>query len=69
MQNAEDTTTKIQLDRNVLNISQDPLHHGFWQLSLDRGSLPKEFQGRYTKRTEALKAAQVYIDNRKPLKD
>lgn len=64
MQDAEDFTTKIKLDKNVLTISQDPLHHGFWVMSLDRGSLPDKFKGRYTRKSAALQAAKAYMDAR-----
>lgn len=63
------TKMKFKLDKNTLNIESDPLHHGFWTLSLDRGALPTEFRGRYTKRTEALKAAQSYINSRSQSKE
>lgn len=62
--NEEDTTIKFQLDKNKLSVTQDLFHHGFWGLSLDRGALPNEYRGRYTKRSEALKAAQRYMESR-----
>lgn len=59
---AEDSTTyKIKLEKNTLTVSSDPMHHGFWQLNLEKGAMPTQFRGRYTKRSEALKAAQLYI--------
>lgn len=61
MLDAEDTTTTIKLERNKLYISQDPAQFGFWKLSLDRGALPEEFTGRYTKRHEAQLAAARYV--------
>lgn len=61
---AEDTTIKFQLDKNKLTVSQDLMHHGFWGLSLERGALPNEYRGRYTKKSEALKAAQIYMESR-----
>lgn len=57
----EDTTIKFKLDKNILTVSSDPMHHGFWALSLDRGALPTEFRGKYTKRSNALIAAKAYI--------
>lgn len=65
MQDAEDFTTKFKLDKNVLTISPDPLHHGFWLMSLDRGSLPTEYRGRYTKKSKILEAAKQYMELRK----
>lgn len=26
----EDTTIKFKLDKNILTVSSDPMHHGFW---------------------------------------
>lgn len=61
----EDSTTfKIKLDKNTLTVSSDPLHHGFWQLNLEKGAMPTKFRGRYTKRAEALKAAKSYVASR-----
>jgi hypothetical protein len=61
---AEDTTTKIKLDKNTLNIQSDPLHHGFWTLSLDRGALPERYRGKYTSRVLAMADAKAYISER-----
>lgn len=61
----EDSTIKFKMDKNVLTVSSDPLHHGFWLLSLDRGSLPEVYKGRYTKKILAVKAAEQYIESRK----
>lgn len=64
VQGAEDTIVEFQLDKNKLKVSQDVMHHGFWGLSLERGALPNEYRGRYTKRSEALKAAKIYMASR-----
>lgn len=64
MESAEDTTIKFKLEKNTLTVSSDPLHHGFWQLNLDRGALPLPFRGRYTKRNQALAAAKAYMDTK-----
>lgn len=60
----EDFTVKIKMDRNTVTVSPDPLHHGFWQLSLDRGALPDRFRGKYTKKILAVKAAESYVASR-----
>lgn len=54
------TITKIKTDKNTVNVTQDPIHYGFWQLSLDRGALPAQFRGKYTKRVFAEAAALEY---------
>jgi hypothetical protein len=55
------TQTSFKLDKNILRVESDPLHHGFWSLSLAKGALPTAFRGRYTKRNAAIRAAQEYI--------
>lgn len=62
--NDVDTTVTIKLGNNSLRLAQDPAHHGFWFLSLEKGQLPTEFRGRYTKKVEAEKAASRYIAGR-----
>lgn len=58
---AEDTsTTKIKTDKNVVHVTQDEFHFGFWKLSLDRGALPSKYRGQYTKRAFAEAAAKEY---------
>jgi hypothetical protein len=61
----EDFTTKIKMEKNTLTIAPDSTHHGFWVMSLDRGSLPEAYRGKYTKKGFALKAAEQYIEGRK----
>lgn len=65
MFDAEDFTVKFKLDKNVLNVSQDPTHHGFWVLNLEKGPMPDRFKGRYTKKNLAIRAAEEYIESRK----
>lgn len=62
----EATTVEFKLDKNKLTVSQDLMHHGFWQMSLERGALPNQYRGRYTKKNEALKAAKAYMESRPP---
>lgn len=57
-------TTKIKTDRNTVKIEADPLHYGFWRLSLERGQLPLKFRGVYTKRILAEEAAKLYAASR-----
>lgn len=59
-ENVDTTTTRIKTDKNVVKVEQDPMHFGFWRLSLERGSLPRAFQGVYTKRIHAEQAAELY---------
>lgn len=61
----EDSTVKFKLDKNTLTVSSDPIHHGFWQLNLERGPLPDKFRGKYTKKALAISAANFYIESRK----
>lgn len=68
-QDAEATTITIDLGKNKLHIAKDPLHFGFWGLSLDRGALPTEFRGKYTDRRSAQQAADLYVRTKKTPKE
>lgn len=56
-----ETITKFETKKNEVTVYQDPLHFGFWRLSLKRGALPAAFRGQYTKRIFAEAAAQEYV--------
>lgn len=56
-----DSTISFKLEKNTLNVQSDPMHHGFWYLSLTKGALPVGFRGKYTKRSQALAAARDYM--------
>lgn len=66
---AEAITTTIDLEKNKLHVTKDPLYFGFWQLSLDRGALPIQYRGKYTDRRAALSAAEQYVRNKKTSKE
>lgn len=66
---AEATTITINLERNKLHVSKDPMNFGFWQLSLDRGALPNDLRGKYTDRRSAMVAADRYVTSKKTAKE